>query len=118
MPQTDIKRKLLHDAQNEKRVQSNKRGGEEVMPLYPYLCKTCGTEAELITKHDEYPPCPDCGLKLERQFHSRFGINMGPAGARGGWDETLGHYSTNKEWREKCEKAGVKPAMSKKVWFR
>lgn len=87
------------------------------MPLYPYSC-SCGTVGDIITRVDEMAKCPECGKTMRRLFHSQFAVNMGPAGAHGGYDETLGHYSTNREWREKMKRAGVKEYPGKKVWFR
>jgi hypothetical protein len=56
---------------------------------------------------------------MKRQFHSNYGINMGPVGAYGYHDETLGKYiSTNKQRKEEMSKQGVTERMSSGVWFR
>lgn len=90
------------------------------MPIYDYECKFCNWSGEKISKHDEYPICPKCeNAYLERKYHSRFGINMGPVGAYGYYDETLGKYiSTNKERKAEMQRQGVKEYPSPKVWFR
>jgi hypothetical protein len=56
---------------------------------------------------------------MKREFHSQFGINMGPCGAYGYFDETLGKYiSTNRERKREMARQGVRERESKKVWFR
>ncbi|MHB8123161.1 MAG: FmdB family zinc ribbon protein [Desulfuromonadaceae bacterium] len=81
------------------------------MPIYDFLCDKCGRMEERIKKPNETSyPCRDltCNGTMKRQFHSRFGINMGPVGAHGRWDETLGVYvSTNKQHEEEMRKQGV-----------
>jgi hypothetical protein len=44
---------------------------------------------------------------------------MGPCGAYGYYDETLGKFlSTNRERKAEMKRQGVSERMSKKVWFR
>ncbi len=78
------------------------------MPLYDYKCE-CGYTGDHFGKLiDSVLPCPKCGGKMKRQISSRFGINMGPVGAYGRFDETLGVYvSTNKQHKEEMRKQGV-----------
>jgi putative FmdB family regulatory protein len=39
------------------------------MPLFGYVCKACGGEAELLVRGKEAPACPACGSKrLEKQL--------------------------------------------------
>ena len=85
-------------------------------PLYDYSCQ-CGTIAELITRHDEIPSCPECGERMKREFHSQFGINMGAAGAHGYYDEQLGCYiHTNRQRKEEMRKQGLSEKIGK-GWY-
>ena len=39
------------------------------MPIYEYVCMSCESHFEELVRHDETPPCPDCGqLKVQKQF--------------------------------------------------
>lgn len=39
------------------------------MPIYEYVCMSCESHFEELVRHDETPPCPDCGsTKAKRQF--------------------------------------------------
>lgn len=56
------------------------------MPIYEYVCKACGHEAEILHKMTDPEPkkCPACGkLKLAKQM-SATGFRLGG----GGWYET------------------------------
>ena len=78
------------------------------MPLYDYKCDKCKTEGEFITHMNENEPCPKCRTEMKRVLHSRFGINMGAAGAHGYFDRNLDCYiSTNKQRKEEMRKQGV-----------
>ena len=83
------------------------------MPLFDYRCK-CGHESEHFAKPDETKlPCPKCKGKMERQFHSRYGISMG-VGAYGYYDDNLGcHVRTNAHKREVMRKQGVTEKFGK-----
>jgi len=56
------------------------------MPIYEYVCQSCGHEAEIMHKISDPAPkkCPECGkLKLAKQI-SATGFRLGG----GGWYET------------------------------
>lgn len=56
------------------------------MPIYEYVCKACGHEAEIMHKIADPAPkrCPECGKpKLAKQM-SATGFRLGG----GGWYET------------------------------
>lgn len=77
------------------------------MPLYDYKCK-CGYFGEHKTGMNEYKKCPDCKTKMKRVPHSQYGINMGPVGAYGGYDDDLEtHISTEKQRQEVMRQRGV-----------
>lgn len=42
------------------------------MPLYAYLCQSCGTEQEVLRKFSDPPlkKCPACGGKLTKKITS------------------------------------------------
>ena len=48
------------------------------MPLYEYICESCGEASELlVANHRVNPACPKCGLrKLQRQL-STFAAHSG-----------------------------------------
>ena len=72
------------------------------MPIYEYVCKACGHEAEIMHKISDPAPkkCPECGKpKLAKQM-SATGFRLGG----GGWYET-DFKSGNK--RNISEKAGA-----------
>ena len=78
------------------------------MPIYDYKCEICGLEDEFITKYYENAKCPVCNLEMVRLLHSKFGINMGPAGAYGYYDSTLRKYiHTNQQRRDEMDRQGV-----------
>ena len=83
------------------------------MPLYDYKCAGCGTVEERIARADEQVIVCQCGCTMTRQFHGRYGINMG-VGAYGYYDETLGKYiNSNKHHREVMREQGVAPRYGK-----
>jgi putative FmdB family regulatory protein len=56
------------------------------MPIYEYVCKACGHEAEILHKISDPAPkkCPECGKpKLAKQM-SATGFRLGG----GGWYDT------------------------------
>ncbi len=39
------------------------------MPLYEYVCESCGEACELLVRTGETPACPSCGKKkLSKKF--------------------------------------------------
>jgi putative FmdB family regulatory protein len=45
------------------------------MPLYDFICRTCGTAFEALVRPPQAPSCPSCqGQDLERQISS-FAVN-------------------------------------------
>ncbi len=41
------------------------------MPLFEYICKSCGEISELLVTGSRKPACPNCGSKkLEKQLSS------------------------------------------------
>ena len=39
------------------------------MPIYEYVCMSCESHFEELVRHDEVPPCPECGsTKSKKQF--------------------------------------------------
>lgn len=39
------------------------------MPLYEYVCQSCGQSSEVLIRGSEQPECPECGsAKLDRQL--------------------------------------------------
>jgi putative FmdB family regulatory protein len=39
------------------------------MPIYEYVCRSCGQQFEWLSRSDERPVCPRCGLEeLTRQL--------------------------------------------------
>lgn len=83
------------------------------MPIYEYQCQ-CGYKGDHVGKiEDNEFPCIKCNGKMKRQFHSRFGINMG-VGPYGYFDETLGcHISTNEQKRRVMKDQGVTEKFGK-----
>src|SRR5689334_16170417 len=80
------------------------------MPIYEYVCKACGHEAEIMHKISDPAPkkCPECGKpKLAKQM-SATGFRLGG----GGWYET-DFKSGNK--RNLSEKAGSEKAGAEKA---
>ena len=74
------------------------------MPIYEYVCKACGHEAEIMHKISDPAPkkCPECGKpKLAKQM-SATGFRLGG----GGWYETDFKSGSKKNLVEKgAEKA-------------
>ena len=33
------------------------------MPIYEYVCRSCGQQFEWLSRSDERPVCPHCGLE-------------------------------------------------------
>lgn len=56
------------------------------MPIYEYLCKACGHEAEIMHKISDPAPkkCPECGKPRLAKQMSATGFRLGG----GGWYET------------------------------
>ena len=51
------------------------------MPIYEYVCQSCGHEFELLVMGREKPACPECeGTKLEKRF-STFAPGAGRDGS-------------------------------------
>jgi putative FmdB family regulatory protein len=42
------------------------------MPLYEYVCESCGEACELLVRSDERPACPACGEKKLARTLSTF----------------------------------------------
>lgn len=84
------------------------------MPIYDYKCNFCQYSGENIAKPDEeIIVCPQCKGTATRQFHSRFGINMG-VGAHGYFDENLGAYiGSNREKKKIMQEQGVSERYGK-----
>ena len=79
------------------------------MPIYEYVCKACGHEAEIMHKISDPAPkkCPECGKpKLAKQM-SATGFRLGG----GGWYETDFKSGNKKNLAEKgADKASAAPA--------
>ena len=56
------------------------------MPIYEYVCKACGHEAEIMHKISDPAPkkCPECGKPRLAKQMSATGFRLGG----GGWYET------------------------------
>ncbi len=53
------------------------------MPMYEYKCRDCGQEfEELVSSHDELPPCPECGKDKTEKLMSACAVKT--AGSSGG----------------------------------
>lgn len=81
------------------------------MPIYPYSC-SCGTKMDAINSvaNRDNQKCPECGKVMKRLFHAQFGINMGPAGAHGYYDDDWGTYvETNRHHKELLREHGETP---------
>jgi putative FmdB family regulatory protein len=42
------------------------------MPLYDFVCRTCGAQFEARTSPDDHPACPDCGAAETERLLSPF----------------------------------------------
>ncbi len=90
------------------------------MPIYEYVCKACGHEAEIMHKVSDPAPkkCPECGKpKLAKQM-SATGFRLGG----GGWYETDFKSGNKKNVAEKASAgeasaptSGDKPGAGAKV---
>jgi putative FmdB family regulatory protein len=80
------------------------------MPIYEYVCKACGHEAEILHKISDPAPkkCPECGKPRLAKQMSATGFRLGG----GGWYET-DFKSGNK--RNIVEKAGAEKASAEKA---
>jgi putative FmdB family regulatory protein len=86
------------------------------MPLFDYLCERCKITEERIAKVDEHIVTCSCGGTMARQFHGRYGINMG-VGAYGYFDDSLNTYINSNEHRRRVMKEqGVQEAYGRKGW--
>ena len=72
------------------------------MPIYEYLCATCGYQFEEVQKFNEPPleECPDCGKKSARRQISMSAFHL----KGGGWYKE--GYSGKANESEKTEKSG------------
>ena len=72
------------------------------MPIYEYLCETCGYQFEEVQKFNEPPidECPDCGKKSARRQISMSAFHL----KGGGWYKD--GYSGKSSESEKTEKSG------------
>ena len=77
--------------------------------LYDFKCPKCGKVQERLVRGSEKVHSLCCGELAERQFPI-VRCNMGPVGAYGYYDETLGTYvSTNQQRRDLMQAQGVTP---------
>lgn len=71
------------------------------MPIYEFVCESCGRLAEVMQKlSDPAPPCPECGQGRMARTVSRTSFQL----KGGGWYADL--YASKKE----PPAAGAKPA--------
>ena len=72
------------------------------MPIYEYLCVSCGYQFEEVQKFDALPleECPDCGKNSARRQVSMSAFHL----KGGGWYRD--GYSGNSNESEKTEKSG------------
>ena len=72
------------------------------MPIYEYLCASCGNQFEEVQKFNEPPleECPDCGKKSARRQVSMSAFHL----KGGGWYKD--GYSGKSNEFEKTEKSG------------
>jgi putative FmdB family regulatory protein len=74
------------------------------MPLYDYVCRSCGHALERLQKAGEPPgPCPECGGEL-RRVYGRVGVRFS------GWgfsstDKLVPDDRPRKDFRKLREKA-------------
>lgn len=91
------------------------------MPIYEFVCESCGRVAEVMQKVDEPAPgCPECGVGRMARLVSRTSFQL----KGGGWYSDL--YASKKEKPAPGEKpgaggeaaakpaAGAKPAAAEK----
>ena len=80
-----------------------------MLRLYDFECQNCNHKFEKLVRINEHPDCPECGY-WTKKMPPVFNVNMGPAGANGYYDDTLGKYiNTNAQRKEECRKQGVTP---------
>lgn len=74
------------------------------MPIYEYLCESCGKITEVVQKVDDRPPrtCSECGARKLARLVSRSAFQL----KGGGWYSDL--YSTPKKKDAAGEKTGEK----------
>ena len=72
------------------------------MPIYEYLCASCGYQFEEVQKFNEQPleECPDCGKNSARRQVSMSAFHL----KGGGWYKD--GYSGKSNESEKTEKSG------------
>ena len=72
------------------------------MPIYEYLCASCGYQFEEVQKFNEPPleECPDCGKNSARRQVSMSAFHL----KGGGWYKD--GYSGKSDESEKTEKSG------------
>ena len=77
------------------------------MILYDWTCDTWDLTGEFLTDRTETPTCPVCRKRM-KMVPSIPHVLMGPTGAYGYYDETLGTYiSTKRQREEEMRKQGV-----------
>lgn len=87
------------------------------MPVYPYICRTCGTEMDAIhsiAEHDTYNPgnCPRCRTPFYRRYDD---VQFAPV-THERFDQTLGvPISDNKQFTS--ELARKQDEMSERLGF-
>ena len=80
-----------------------------MLRIFDFQCKVCGKVQERIVSGDEVIHSLCCKAECDR-LPPRVNVCMGPVGAHGYYDETLGTYvSTNRQRRELCREQGVTP---------
>jgi len=74
------------------------------VPIYEYLCESCGKITEVVQKLDDKPPrtCSECGARKLARLVSRSAFQL----KGGGWYSDL--YSTPKKKGAPGEKSGEK----------
>jgi len=66
-------------------------------------------EEKIVDASTVTEKCPECVGTMLR-LPPIFSVNMGPVGANGKWDDTLGKFiHTNKQHKEEMLKQGVTP---------
>lgn len=54
------------------------------MPLFQFLCRSCGAESELLIRNGESPHCPACAsTEIEKQLSRITPLNASPAPMEG-----------------------------------
>lgn len=80
--------------------------GVRVMPIYEYVCDSCGFEKDILQKMSDEPlkDCPACQAPQFRKRISAAGFRL----AGGGWYETDFKTGTKKNLAEKGGGASAK----------